>query len=380
VCVFPDGQAFLLIRISNLTAGDGGSLDTWQVGDALRHLKRLQFRFRNIVDVPRFKLGDRLITWGDVLDPALKPFTAAISRATEIGAESRFRSVSFAAIARDPTLRAPDPEEIFDSLRSRLLFELGTGHDTSYSQEVPSKQRMAEIQAANVEQWLNFSAFIFWDDATFFIEDRRTYELSGSEIDVFAEITYPTQVENNFLWIYLLSCYQQQRSLAFVSRLSALSLGKKADSVRAMAISDDFVRYRNLYNYREISRSQQGIAVHRGLTRLFELNELEAAVSQQLESATQHFTMLRAQRTEANERAIRLAVALFGIVGVPASIVASILASQLAQATAIQQMSARDAWTFFIAMIAFLSLLATAFMLFSGLSTRIKERNRREKP
>jgi hypothetical protein len=377
VCLFPDCRGILVVRLSDFSRLDAQPVTTMELGRLLRQLKGIQFRQRYVVSLSHPVFPSGIVSWASMLDHVLRRLTTrSVTRVTQEGGDSRFRKHSFVAVRKSRKMGDRPAEVAFESNLERMLFEVSTGHATTDSQEVPSASRIGEFRKNMVDQWVNFGALAFWDDVTFYIQDRTGTTdppPSGGE-DGYARVTYPRQVENSYLWMYVLAEYQRATLSDYTIRLVELGLDHYRDLERALAVTNEYLRFRNLYWFRDATPSQFGIAVHAAVMRMQGLSDMMLALDAQFGLVTGQFRMEHDEDTAARSRAANVLLSLLGIVGVPMSIVATVMATSLASASLLKHISARQAWLVFLGAFVVLMSIVGAWMWWSA--SRITKKRR----
>jgi len=381
VCLFPDCRGILIVRLSAFARADGGPITTVELGRLLRRLKGIHFRQRYVVGLshPVFRSGT--VSWLKMLDSVLARLTTrSVSKATQDGADSRFHKQSFVAVRKSDEIREKPTGVAFESNLERMLFEFGTGHRTTDSQEVPTASRVSEVRKGMVDQWVNFGALAFWDDVTFYIQDRTdtTDPPPGGGEDRYARVSYPRQVENSYLWLYVLAEYQRATLSDYTVRLVQLGLDDYRDLDRALGVTNEYLRFRNLYWFRDATQSQLGMAIHAAIMRMEGLADLMLALDGQFGLVTGQFSIEHDEDAAARSRAANVLLSLLGIVGVPMTVVATVMATSLASASFLARLPSRDAWAIFVGAFVVLLLVVGAWMWWSA-SRVVKKRlaNRR---
>lgn len=381
VCLFPDCRGILVARISDIAREDGATLATEQLGRLLRQLKGIQHRQRYVVGLSNPKFDGGMQSWATVLDHILADFTAqSVTQATREGSDSRFHKMSYLSVSKRDALLRTSEFDNFSSNLTRMLFEMTTGHDTTDSQERPSPKRISEIETGMVDQWENFGALAFWDDATFYILDRTntTDPPTKSNQDNYARITFPRQVENSYLWLYILAEYQRITLSDYTIRLVQLGLNDYRDLDMALSVTNEYLRFRNLYWFRNATSSQFGIAIHGSMVRLEGLDEMMHALDSQFELVTDHFRMEHDQVEAVRSQATNLLLSILGIVGVPMGVVATVMANPLASAPVLLHLSARDAWLVFLgSLVVLLAIVGGWIRWSSGHEVRKRDAHRK---
>lgn len=358
VCLFEDGHAVLIIRLTGLSKADGSNLDTFEAGNVVRSLKKIEFRERTRVLPPTFIDGDEKYTWVSLLTPLVEPWAKSFAEIAGESAAAQFRVVSFASIPRDPALHVTSNEGPFRTDRERLHFELATGHDTSDSQELPTQDRVDEIRRNGlVRQWVTFDALVFWDDATFLVEDRTGSSdpvREGPDApDGYARTEYPKKVRNVFIWLMVVANYQELKLLEFLRRLTQLTQKNHRDLEETLQIADEYVKFTNLYWHRAVTPSQSGQAIHAAMERMLHLGELENAVGMQLERAKTHLESQLAHRAERDGSSVRFWIAALGIIFLPIGVAVDLLQTAVGK-----DLDAAGTWISFGGLLALLVLLA----------------------
>jgi len=380
VCLFPDCRGILIVRLSDFARVDGQALATLELGRLLRQLKGIQFRQRYVVALSHPAFPSGIVSWANMLDHVLKRLTTrSVTRVTQEGGDSRFRKQSFVAVKKSRKIHDRPTGNIFESNLERMLFEFSTGHATTDSQEVPSASRVGEFRSNMVDQWVNFGAVAFWDDVTFYIQDRTgtTDPPPGGGEDRYARMTYPRQAENSYLWLFVLAEYQRATLSDYTIRLVQLGLDHYRDLERALAVTNEYLRFRNLYWFREATPSQSGIAIHAAIMRMQGLSDMMLALDAQFGLVTGQFRMEHDEDNAARSRAANVLLSLLGIVGVPMSIVATVMATSLASTSLLKHISARQSWSIFLGAFIVLLLIVGAWMWWSAARITKKRRTHR---
>lgn len=382
VCVFPDANATIVVRVEGLRHEDGSSLNTFEIGSLVRRLKRIQFRARTRVQTPKFVADGVEYDWVSILSPLIALWAGSFADVVATSSTGAFRVLSVASIERDPALHVVQTAGPFESLRERLHFELATGHDTTDTQELPSAERTLEIRTtAMVRQWEAFDALIFWDDSTFLVEDRTESidPPKGGGVDSYAKEEFPRKVRDGYLWLMIVTNYQESKLLEFVQRLSELAQERQSSLAKPLAVADEYVRFRNLYWHRAITPSQSGKAIHAALVRMLGLDDLGSAVGEQLEQAKAHYESEISYLAEESQRRTRFVLAAIGLIGIPVGIVATILQPLLSGAQPIAALGPCGAWLALGIATLVLSLIAGIVWLLSGREEREREDAREAK-
>lgn len=319
ICMFEDDLAILLVKFGQFKQPSGGELNTLEIGAAVRCLRRLHGRIRNLTDAPTFSTGDGDDTkpigrWQELLDPVLTQLTDSIGRDSAISSDSSFRAIITSAIPRFSDLKRPDDTGLFRTLADRSLFELGTGHDTLQHQSQPTAVRVEEVTQRIIRQWESFESLVFWENATFVATDRSV-ELGSRR--KFAMDIHPAQVENNYVWLFVLCLYQEATARRFIENLEVLAANRRVERAKVAGIADSFVRFRSKYWHRELTGSESGGAVHEAMTQMFNLAELNSAVSAQIDSAVAHFESQEATREAWRQNITQFLVASVTFVAIP---------------------------------------------------------------
>lgn len=367
VCVFPDANATIVVRLEGLTREDGSNLNSFEIGSLVRRLKRIQFRARTRVQTPKFIAEGAEYDWVSILSPLVAGWAGSFADVVARSSSGAFRVMSVASIERDPALHSLQANGPFTTWRERLHFELATGHDTTDTQELPSAERTHEIRnTAMVRQWEAFDALIFWDDATFLIEDRTETgdPPPGGGADSYAREEFPRKVRDGYLWLMIVTNYQESKLLEFVQRLSQLARERQSSLAGPLAVADEYVRFRNLYWHRAITPSQSGKSIHAALVRMLGLDDLGSVVGDQLEQAKAHYESDIAFRAEASQRRTQFVLAAIGLIGIPIGIVATILQPLLSDAAPIEALGPIGAWLVLgIALVVFSLVAGTVWLL-----------------
>ena len=93
VCLFPDANAVLVIRLRGLRHANGTNLTSYEAGLAVRSLKLIEYRVRKRVSAPEFKDGNKSFSWADLLGPLIEPWAGSFAKIDAESAAEEFRVV-----------------------------------------------------------------------------------------------------------------------------------------------------------------------------------------------------------------------------------------------------------------------------------------------